>query len=209
MNVSLQQGTAACRDSGHAIKAADYVGSIEGFNTKQQPRESMRLHQPGSKQQRQHLELTGRLQSTNSHVISSLPHTLGSGHKSCGRAASRCCSTVFNTHLLVCLHRGAGDFLVCGTLLAGLRDSSACQAAGAQWVQLQPRQMHTTDLSGRQSWMPTLWMAQFGTFELHLTASLLLGKASQVSRCVSSTTPLPTCAVTVQQGAASRGNTTE
>ena len=51
-----------------------------------------------------------------------------------------------------------------------------------------------------------IWRAQFGAFEVHLIPSPLPGKASQVSRGVPSTTPLP---VPVQMGAASCGNTTE
>ena len=34
-----------------------------GFNTKQQPRESTRMHQPRRRQQRQHQDLTGNLQA--------------------------------------------------------------------------------------------------------------------------------------------------
>ena len=79
------------------------------------------------------------------------------------------------THLRIYIPHDTDDLLVCGTSLAGLRDSSACHAAGALWVQLQPGQMHTSGHSGRQLWMHTSGRPLFGTFVLHLNPSPALG----------------------------------
>ena len=51
------------------------TGPVDGFNTKQQPRECIRLHQPRSKQQRQQLESLGGCEA-QARTSSAACHTL-------------------------------------------------------------------------------------------------------------------------------------